>query len=355
MRLLNMDARLFNHSHYLRTTVLCGLSLLLTAIAFFLVLFNVFYTQSYGLAALEFIFMCYSSYVYFIAKQQTYSATHIRVYVYFLIFIISAGTFIQPLDNGLFLWTTFFPVLFYLLMGVKHGRLATSIALIPQLFNIYYQASWNEAYDPIPLMINLLLCYCGIWTVAHIFESSRKKTENSLRYLASRDALTGSHNRLALTHAFAHFVQNRGDMTLCLLVIDLDYFKQVNDTYGHDAGDKVLIDTVQVMSQIVGDDNLYRIGGEEFCVTLFDHSIAQAEHVGEKLREVIDQHLYAYDSKQIQLTLSVGICEYREGDKLDMLLKLADVELYNAKKNGRNQVRICQINDSKNDATLWAS
>jgi diguanylate cyclase (GGDEF)-like protein len=350
-----MDARLFNHSHYLRTTVLCGLSLLLTAIAFFLVLFNVFYTQSYGLAALEFIFMCYSSYVYFIAKQQTHSATHIRVYVYFLIFIISAGTFIQPLDNGLFLWTTFFPVLFYLLMGVKHGRLATSIALIPQLFNIYYQASWNEAYDPIPLMINLLLCYCGIWTVAHIFESSRKKTENSLRYLASRDALTGSHNRLALTHAFAHFVQNRGDMTLCLLVIDLDYFKQVNDTYGHDAGDKVLIDTVQVMSQIVGDDNLYRIGGEEFCVTLFDHSIAQAEHVGEKLREVIDQHLYAYDSKQIQLTLSVGICEYREGDKLDMLLKLADVELYSAKKNGRNQVRICQINDSKNDATLWAS
>ncbi|WP_010318615.1 GGDEF domain-containing protein [Vibrio ordalii] len=350
-----MDARLFNHSHYLRTTVLCGLSLLLTAIAFFLVLFNVFYTQSYGLAALEFIFMCYSSYVYFIAKQQTHSATHIRVYVYFLIFIISAGTFIQPLDNGLFLWTTFFPVLFYLLMGVKHGRLATSIALIPQLFNIYYQASWNEAYDPIPLMINLLLCYCVIWTVAHIFESSRKKTENSLRYLASRDALTGSHNRLALTHAFAHFVQNRGDMTLCLLVIDLDYFKQVNDTYGHDAGDKVLIDTVQVMSQIVGDDNLYRIGGEEFCVTLFDHSIAQAEHVGEKLREVIDQHLYAYDSKQIQLTLSVGICEYREGDKLDMLLKLADVELYNAKKNGRNQVRICQINDSKNDATLWAS
>ncbi|MBF4259637.1 GGDEF domain-containing protein, partial [Vibrio anguillarum] len=67
--------------------------------------------------------------------------------------------------------------------------------LIPQLFNIHSQGSWNVDYDPTPLMINLLLCYCGIWTVAHLFESSRKKTENSLRYLASRDALTGSHNR----------------------------------------------------------------------------------------------------------------------------------------------------------------
>lgn len=350
-----MDARLFNHSHHLRASVLCGLSLLLTAIAFFFVLFNVFYTYSYGLAALEFIFMCYSYYVYLIAKQQAHSVTHIRVYVYFLIFIISVGTFIQPLSNGLFLWTTFFPVLFYLLLGVKHGRLATGIALIPQLFNIHSQGSWNAAYDPTPLMINLLLCYCGIWTVAHLFESSRKKTENSLRYLASRDALTGSHNRLALTHAFAHFVQNKVDTTLCLLVIDLDYFKQVNDTHGHDAGDKVLIDTTQVMSQIVGDDNLYRIGGEEFCVTLFNNSIAQAEHVGEKLREAINQHLYAYGSKRIQLTLSVGICEYREGDKLDVLLKLADVELYKAKKNGRNQVCICQINDTVDDSTLWIS
>lgn len=340
-----MDARLFNQTHHLRASVLCSLSLLLTIVALFFTIFNIFYTHSYELATLEFIFMCYSTYVYSKAKQSSHSLAHIYLYVYFLILIIGVGTFVQPIANGLFFWTSFFPVLLYLLMGVRHGRIAAGVTLTVQLFNVYYQSSSSGVYNTIPMMINLAFCYCAIWTVAHIFESNRKDTENSLRYLASRDTLTGAHNRLALIHAYAHFEQYKSDTSLCLLVIDLDYFKQVNDTYGHDAGDKVLIESVYLMSKIVGDDNLYRIGGEEFCVTLFDHDIEQAERIGEKLRQCISQHLYSYGDKRIELTLSVGICKYRDGDKLEALLKLADVELYRAKKNGRNQVRICQTDE----------
>ncbi|WP_159217616.1 GGDEF domain-containing protein, partial [Klebsiella pneumoniae] len=64
--------------------------------------------------------------------------------------------------------------------------------------------------------------------------------------------------------------------SLCLLVIDLDFFKSINDQFGHDTGDKVLIETTRLFTQVVGDNNLYRIGGEEFCVTLFDQSLEQA-------------------------------------------------------------------------------
>ena len=83
------------------------------------------------------------------------------------------------------------------------------------------------------------------------------------------------------------------------------------------------------------------MAGEEFCITLFDHSLLQAEQLGEKSRDLIANYSFS-QQQSIQLTLSVGICEYRNEDNLNDLIKLTDMELYKAKKNGRNQVCICQ-------------
>ncbi|MBY7769699.1 GGDEF domain-containing protein [Vibrio fluvialis] len=343
-----MDARLFDNSHTLRASVLAGLSLFLTGIALFFTIFNISYNEAYVLAGLEFLFAFYSGYIYRLTTAHKHTHRHIQYYVYFLITIIGVGSFMQPLGNGLFLWTIFCPILLYVLLGQSHGRLMTGVVLIIQIFNVYHNATKVDAFDTVATLVNLILCYVGVWTVSHIYETSRHNIENSLTYLASRDSLTGAHNRLSLTSAFNHFEKNKDDASsLCLLIIDLDYFKQVNDEFGHDTGDKVLIETTQLLSQIVGDNNLFRIGGEEFCVTLFDQGLEQAERVGERLRYVIGQHLYNYRNQRIQLTLSVGICEYRDGDNLSDLLKLADVELYRAKKNGRNQVRLCQISDKR--------
>lgn len=215
--------------------------------------------------------------------------------------------------------------------------------LIIQVFNVYNDVSIISELNTSATITNMILCYCGVWIVSHRYEFNRENIENSLTYLASRDALTGAHNRLSLTTAFNHFERYRDhNDSLSLLIIDLDYFKQVNDQYGHDTGDKVLIETTRKLAHIVGDDNLYRIGGEEFCITLFNTGLKDAQQVGEDLRCMMSQHLFHYRDQTIQLTLSVGICEYRRGDKLSELIKLADKELYRAKKNGRNQVRLCQ-------------
>ncbi|MGL4829209.1 MAG: GGDEF domain-containing protein, partial [Vibrio sp.] len=111
-------------------------------------------------------------------------------------------------------------------------------------------------------------------------------------------------------------------------------------------------DTTRLLAQVVGDNNLYRIGGEEFCVTLFDQSIEQAERVSERLRAIISQHLFVYGDKRIQLTISIGVCEYQLEDKLNELLKFADTELYRAKKAGRNQVRLFRHSVDKSDVTI---
>lgn len=342
-----MDAKLFGNSHTLRTSVLTGLSLFLTAIALFFATFNVIYHQTYLLAGLELLFAIHSAYLYRLTRRDRHTFRHIQWYVYFLVTIISIGTYLQPISHGLFLWSLLCPVLLYVLLGLKQGQLITGIVLIIQVTSLFHQSSSFAGYNIGATLINLIACYSGIWIIAHIYEFNRNKIENTLTYLASRDSLTGAHNRLSLNSAFQHFKHNKDhDSSLCLLILDLDYFKQINDEYGHDAGDKVLIDTSHLLANIVGDNNIYRIGGEEFCITLFDHSLSQAEHVGERLRNIMANHLFSHHNKRIQLTLSVGICEYREGDNLNELIKLADLELYRAKKNGRNQVRICQTSDT---------
>lgn len=112
----------------------------------------------------------------------------------------------------------------------------------------------------------------------------------------------------------------------------------------------MLIETTRLFTQVVGDNNLYRIGGEEFCVTLFDQSLEQAGRVCERLRAIVSQHLFAFGEKRVQVTISIGVCEYQAGDQLNDLLKFADMELYRAKR--REEIRFV-YSDMAQPILLW--
>lgn len=331
---------MFDNSHTLRASVLSGTSLFVGAVSSTFAIYNFFFSQSYALITFQVLLAAYSGYTYQLSRKSQHKKIHIQLFVYLIVLMAVVGVYILPLENGTYLWTVSFPILFYSMLGLQHGQKASMGFLLIQVLNIYIPRSEQDLLLVFPPLGNLICCYVTVWIVSHVYEYNRRNIENSLTYLASRDSLTGAHNRLSLTSAFDYFEKNKSKQTsLCLLFIDLDYFKKVNDQYGHDAGDKVLIETATLFGQIVGDDNLYRIGGEEFCVTVFDQGINQAEIVAERLRELMSRHIFMFGDKRIQVTLSVGICEYSEGDQLNDLLKLADKQLYQAKKNGRNQVR----------------
>lgn len=337
-----MDAKLFNNSQTLRASVLRGLSLFLCFIALCMAIFNIVYHQTLGLASIEVLFAGYSFYIHQCTKQNNYSEHYAQFYVCLLLTIIILATYLQPISHGTYIWGLFAPVVLYVFLGLKLGGAVTGIILVLISCLLFIQLPYTSNPNAIPTLINFCFCYSVLWFIAHIYESNRHKIEFTLTHLATRDPLTGAHNRLSLHSAFDYFEQNKSQNTsLCLLIIDLDYFKQINDQFGHDTGDKVLVETCRLFAQHVGEKNLFRIGGEEFCITLFDHSLLQAEQIGERLRNLVAN--YSFSKQQaIQLTLSVGICEYRNGDNLNDLIKLADMELYKAKKNGRNQVCICQ-------------
>lgn len=156
------------------------------------------------------------------------------------------------------------------------------------------------------------------------------------------DPLTGAYNRTGIEEslhtAFSNWHLNR--QPLSLLLIDLDYFKTVNDNYGHAAGDDILRELSTLVSEhIRNNDHFARWGGEEFIVVCDNTDLHQARELAEKLRRLIGEHRFSYD---LQVAVSIGVGRIRAGESLETLFKRTDQALYEAKRKGRNRVEIAQ-------------
>lgn len=157
---------------------------------------------------------------------------------------------------------------------------------------------------------------------------------------ATHDVLTGLHNRLAYEeHIHMEFSRwQRYQKPLSMLIFDIDNFKNINDTYGHKAGDNALrLIAKKLNSNIRDSDFIARFGGEEFVVLMPETSIIDAMPVAEKLRLLVADVSFNYKDKPVPITISCGGAEFRLGDSIDTTFERADQALYHAKKLGRNQ------------------
>lgn len=180
--------------------------------------------------------------------------------------------------------------------------------------------------------------------------TDRKRMEQELlrarqqaEELARVDALTKVHNRRAfyehMERVYGHLERKPGPM--CLVMLDIDYFKRINDTYGHAFGDDVLIAlSANLRAHLREFDQLFRIGGEEFVIVLLDCDMQAALELVERLRRHIEAMTLHADSEAVRLTCSFGIAAHRPGIAVDALLANADAALYAAKQGGRNRTCI---------------
>ena len=168
-----------------------------------------------------------------------------------------------------------------------------------------------------------------------------KRLMAALRESALRDPMTGLHNRRFLQEYTENIVAGaiRRGKNIGLIMCDLDYFKQVNDTYGHNAGDIVLKETCKVIQRSVrASDIVIRFGGEEFLVVLLDVSGDDIMKVAEKIREQVQNTQFRLAECVIRKTISLGVTEFSsETEGFWHCIKFADVALYKAKEGGRNQ------------------
>ena len=168
---------------------------------------------------------------------------------------------------------------------------------------------------------------------------------NSLQYqeainAALSDALTGVGNKRSFDYQLHREVAQgrRYGSVLALIVFDIDHFKNINDTYGHNAGDAVLKQLTTVVEDNCRDtDMIFRMGGEEFSLLLSKTDIDGALVIAERVRQAIASTTFCYDSQKISVTVSLGVACHEGNESRGSLLERADQALYSAKRQGRNQ------------------
>ncbi|MFP5349556.1 MAG: GGDEF domain-containing protein [Gammaproteobacteria bacterium] len=168
-----------------------------------------------------------------------------------------------------------------------------------------------------------------------------ERVAQDMTRLAITDPLTRLMNRRGITVSLidAMAQAERYDHPLSIAMADIDHFKSVNDSHGHDAGDKVLVDVAALLSEALRmPDKVGRYGGEEFLVVLPHTALAQAKKIAERMRAAVEGWTFEHGVNKNHVTISIGLTQYRKGEDLEQLLSRVDQALYQAKSAGRNKV-----------------
>ena len=243
---------------------------------------------------------------------------------------------------NVFIWVLLIPLVAHLLLGRRNG-LAMSVFYITVAALIFLWRFHDNAEVMQPVIIsNISVLTLCILVFSHVYEITREQSEARLVAQAQTDPLTGLPNRAGFQQAFERekLRCRRAQTPLSLVMLDLDHFKQVNDSHGHAGGDQALEHVAGLLRECLrGMDVVARLGGEEFCLLLSDTDGDRAFAVADKLRHKLEETPLHFAGAEVTLTLSGGIAEYGvDGERLDDLSRIADRKLYRVKADGRNRI-----------------
>lgn len=265
-------------------------------------------------------------------------------------------TLISNNDLSALFWPCLAPPLIIASLGIRTGLLMLCVFLAA-LYSLlalsaFEVVNWVPAYPKyvswllgITLLGLSLLAVITESIVQEMFTNSKALTEK-LRHQALKDELTGLANRRAMRQSLSQEMarSHRTGKALSLLMVDIDHFKQINDTHGHDVGDQALKWVAEIFRHILrASDIASRWGGEEFLILLPETDIKEAQEVAERIRTTIDHQLLPEFPPEAHFTVSCGVANSMIPqdvpiNDIDSLINLADEHLYHAKSSGRNRV-----------------
>jgi diguanylate cyclase (GGDEF)-like protein len=167
-----------------------------------------------------------------------------------------------------------------------------------------------------------------------------EKMTKKLEHLARTDSLTKIHNRYSIMEILSREINRskRHDTSLSVLMFDIDFFKKINDNFGHDIGDKVLFNLIRVVKNTLRDiDFIGRYGGEEFLIVMPETTLVEAKVIANRVKSKVSQHDFEHIGK---LTISLGLVEFHDDESVDEILKRVDDLMYKSKEEGRDRLSL---------------
>jgi len=284
-------------------------------------------------------------------KYANYNREVVNVFLYFLLILVATYFIVLGGDNGFgMVWILLMPSAIMVVLGIKEGT-AISIIIFAEL--IFFD--WTETgrsllafnYDESVLM-RFPVAFFAAYFISLYLEYERKvvyseleKEKQSYYEMSRMDPLTGVYNRLGFNQIINECLANKGQEHIALLIADLDYFKEINDKYGHAVGDVVLKVVASKLKKELGNNNICRWGGEEFAIFLYGYdNVSKCEEISYILKDIISKDPIIVKGKFVNATLSIGYASvvYANKEKKEELFLKADHCLYEAKSLGRNTV-----------------
>ena len=288
------------------------------------------------LAASAYSLACYRS-VSVTSNLKAWTLAYLISFLTVMMFALA-----QPrASDTVFVWVLLIPQITYLLVGVSLGFAITAFYLAIALIIFIYRYLGGDTTQPVSIA-NVVLCTLAVWSFAHLYEQGRARYNRRLLQIAERDPLTGLLNRMRLAEIVETEIRNsaaRGQ-SVAFILLDLDHFKQINDAYGHPAGDNALIYVTEKLQSVIRKtDYIFRVGGEEFCILLPGADRLSGSDVAENARRALEGNGFFVDGEAVPFTASFGVAVSGcDGGNLIDLYHAADQRMYAAKYAGRNRV-----------------
>jgi diguanylate cyclase (GGDEF)-like protein len=277
------------------------------------------------------------------SSKKNFNLTAHSLLIISLMTFTSALIFV-PQDEFRMIWFYLLILVAYMITTKTSGILYTLASIVIIFFvNSFIDLQLSEIAinsGILGILIGSFLSYVYTSKITN-YEDGLKKQNSSLSILASTDYLTGTMNRRMFNEISEHYflTAQKNNFNLTLLLLDLDHFKKVNDTYGHQAGDQLLKHFVETIEKILNKSDIFaRIGGEEFAILLSQVNDDNAYLLAEKIRKEVENLFVTYEGQNIFITTSIGISENRSTDTaFENIFSRSDMALYQAKNEGRNR------------------
>ena len=325
-----------------------------------IMMFMYHFMDVWQLSLYNIIATAYYSYCYGIVRSGKVARGYLLTFLE-IIFQMFLTVYVIGWDAGFFMYVVaIVPLYYYISMFVMNGEdkifrpMIWSLLTFISIMAAYFIGWICEPLVPLTMVqtavafvFNAFCSFQLITWMSHFFVIGYKATLDDLEdknatldVEASIDPLTKLYNRRTMEVSLANALEDarvKGEL-FSVVMSDIDFFKKINDTYGHDCGDVALVAVAEILKACVRDgDTVCRWGGEEFLL-LVKGNRNVATTVAERIRSRIENNIVEYEENQIRFTITLGISTYAPGYSLENLLMQADENLYYGKEHGRNQV-----------------